>query len=310
MILHHAYVGCDISKAGIDLFDAERGTHARIANTAEAIGAHLAGYRGRAACFVFEATGAYGDALRRELAQGGFAGCQVNPMRARRFAQSLGRMAKTDRIDAVTLAQMGARLALTPTPAWQSDGETLKALITRRDQLVASRAAEKTRLAQASLELVRASLIRAIEMLDAEIARFDSLIAAATNTPELAPKARLLRSVPGVGPATAAVLLACLPELGALDPKRIASLAGLAPFANESGTSQRARFVQGGRARVRRALYMAALASLRSRSPSPLRQTYDRLTAKGKPPKLALIATARKLLTIANAILREQKAFA
>lgn len=308
MTLHHSYIGCDISKAAIDLFDAGRGTHHRIANTPRAIAAHLTAYRGRAVRFVFEATGAYGEALRRQLARADLSGCQVNPMRGRRFAQSLGRMAKTDRIDARTLADMGQRLALPPTAAFEPETEALRGLIARRDQLVAQRAAEKKRLAQTSLRPVRASISRAVEALDAEIAHFDGLIAKATRTPKLAPKLRLLRSVPGMGPTTATVLVACLPELGALTPKRIASLAGLAPFANDSGTKQQARFIQGGRARVRRALYMAALSTLRSRS--RLRHTYDRLITNGKAPKSALIAVARKILVIANAIIRDQNAYA
>lgn len=307
-MIEHSYVGCDLSKAHVDFFDAVSGRHERIANTPEAIAAHLVGHKGSAVRFVFEATGAYGGALREQLAQAGLAGCQVNPMRARRFAQSLGRLAKTDRIDAATLATMGERLALPPTPPLDPEVETLKELIARRDQLVASRAAEKKRLQQASLEIVRQSLREAIAALSGEIARFERAIAAATSAPRLAQRARLLASLPGIGPATAAVLLAHLPELGSMSPKRIASLAGLAPHPRASGASSRPRFVHGGRARLRRALYMAALGALRANG--PLRQTYRRLVERGKPPKPALIALARKIVTIANAMVRDDKAYA
>ena len=156
-MLYHTYVGCDLSKAHVELFDAATGRHVRIANTPEAIAAHLADYEGHSARFVFEATGAYGNVLREQLALVGLAGCQVNPMRARRFAQSMGRLAKTDRIDAASLAQMGACLKLEPNVEYAADLVELKALIARRDQLVAHRAAEKRRLQQSSLEIVQCS---------------------------------------------------------------------------------------------------------------------------------------------------------
>lgn len=266
-MIQHTYVGCDVSKSHVDFFDAVSSAHACVPNMPAAIAARLKRYEGQPVCVVFEATGAYGDVLREQLALTGLAGCQVNPMRARRFAQSTGRLAKTDRIDAAMLAVMGERLGLEPNVRFDADLEELRALIARRDQLVAQRAAERKRLQQALLDIVRDSHREAIEGLDEHIARFDRLIADATNTPSLAPRVALLTSLPGVGAASAAVLVAHLPELGSLDPKRIASLAGLAPHPRDSGNSSRPRFVHGGRSRLRRAFYMIALTASRMDAP-------------------------------------------
>lgn len=307
-MIQHTYVGCDVSKAHVDFFDAATGRHERVANTSEAISDHLTAYRGRTVRVVFEATGCYGDVLREQLALVGVAGCQVNPMRARRFAQSVGRLAKTDRIDAMMLATMGERLALEPNVRFDASVEELRALIARRDQLVAQRAAEKRRLQQTSLDVVRRSHEDAISRLDGEIIRFDRLIAEAASTPGLSERARLLTSLPGIGAATAAVLVAHLPELGSLDPKRAASLAGLAPHPRDSGNSTRPRFVHGGRSRLRRAFYMVALTALRMEG--PFKQFHQRLVSHGKPKKLALIALARKIVTVANAVIRDGKAYA
>lgn len=307
-MIQHAYVGCDLSKAHVDFHDAATGRHRRIANTSEAISAHLSSYTGRPVRFVFEATGCYGDVLREQVVLAGLGGCQVNPMRARRFAQSTGRLAKTDRIDAVMLAQMGERLALEPNASFDVAIEELRDLVTRRDQLVAHRAAEKRRLQQASLDVVRRSHEKAIEGLNVEIEHFNALIAQATRSRQMAPRVRLLCSLPGIGAATAAVLIAHLPELGSLDPKRIASLAGLAPHPRDSGNSSRPRFVHGGRSRLRRAFYMIALTALRM--DGPLKRFHLRLVARGKPKKLALVALARKIATVANAIVRNGTAYA
>ena len=307
-MIQHTYVGCDVSKSHVDFFDAASERHERIANTSEAIVVHLTRYAEQSVRVVFEATGAYGDVLREQLALAGLAGCQVNPMRARRFAQSMGRLAKTDRIDAMMLATMGERLRLEPNVRFDAQIKELRALVVRRDQLVAQRAAERKRLQQASLEVVRCSHREAIKGLDEHIERFDRLIADATNTPCLAPRVGLLTSLPGIGAATAAVLVAHLPELGSLDPKRIASLAGLAPHPRDSGNSSRPRFVHGGRSRLRRAFYMIALTA--SRMDGPLRQFHQRLVGHGKPKKLARVALARKIITVANAVIRDGKAYA
>lgn len=307
-MIQHTYVGCDLSKAHVDFHDAITGRHERIANTAEAVAAHLSGYVGQPVRFVFEATGCYGTVLREQLALAGLAGCQVNPMRARRFAQSMGRLAKTDRIDAAMLAAMGGRLGLEPNATFDAGTEELRALVARRDQLVAQRAAEKRRLQQATLDAVRCSHKNAIEGLNLEIARFDRLIAEATQAPNMAPRVRLLSSLPGIGAVTAGVLIAHLPELGSLGPKRIASLAGLAPHPRDSGNASRPRFVHGGRSRLRRAFYMIALTALRM--DGPFKRFHQRLVGKGKSKKLALVALARKIVTVANAIVRDGRAYA
>ena len=181
-MIQHAYVGCDLSKAHADFFDAATRRHERIANTPEVIAAHLKVYQDRPVRFVSEATGAYGNVLREQLASVGLAGCQVNPMRARRFAQSMGRLAKTDRIDAAVLAAMGGRLPLEPNVRFDADVEELRALTARRDQLVMQPAAKEQRLRQASLDAARRSPQHAIAILDSEIAHFNQLIAEAAST--------------------------------------------------------------------------------------------------------------------------------
>ena len=221
MSIHPFYVGCDISKTTIDIFDAATGAHSRIVNTAESVSQFLAGYRGAAARFVFEATGAYGTVLRFCLAEAGLTGVQVNPLRSRRFAQSRGQNAKTDRIDAVLLADMGMRYGLQPTAPFCAAREALKSLIIRRDQLVAQRAAEKKRLLQASQAELRQSHEKMIALLTAEIDAFEALIEQAVRADAaITHKVQLLQSVPGIGRATAIVLIAMLPELGALSPGR------------------------------------------------------------------------------------------
>jgi len=199
---------------------------------------------------------------------------------------------------------MPLRLRLPPAPA----RERLTALSGRRDQLVAIRKQERTRIGDQDDALLRETLEQHLAWLDAAIARLDHAIAAAiAEDSALARAASLLRSVPGIGPVTATVLIAQLPELGHRNPKTIAALAGLAPYNNDSGAFSGKRSVRGGRTRIRQALYMAAVSA--ARASSHIARFHHRLRIAGKPPKLALIATARKLLTVLNAIFRTQTPF-
>ena len=206
------------------------------------------------------------------------------------------------------LAAMAQCLHPEPAQPVDIDRERLARLHKRRDQLVAMRQQERTRASECACPDTNADISRHLTWLDREIdtieARIETLIAASTN---LAAAADLMRSVPGVGPVTAAALLALLPELGARSPKTIAALAGLAPFNVDSGQCRGLRRISGGRKRVRDALYMAAVAA--SRSKSRFATFYKTLRNAGKPPKLAFIALARKILTTLNAILRDQIAF-
>ena len=309
MTIHPDALGIDIAKRHLDIFDPQGGGVRRIANTAQDTSIVAQSLAGRGCLVVMEATGLYDAALRRALAAHGVAHARVNPEQARDFARATGRRAKTDAIDARMLADMGARLALRTEPLPDPAREHLTALSRRRDQLVGIRKQERTRRSECDEADLHASFEEHLAWLDGAIARLDREIAAATrDSPALDRTATLLRSVPGIGPVTATVLLAALPELGRTSPKAIAALGGLAPYNNDSGARTGQRSVRGGRKRVRDALYMAAVSAARTRT--RLGDFYRSLRHVGKPPKLALVALARKLLVILNAVARDNTAFA
>ena len=303
MTLPLFYVGCDISKATIDFVDGCSKIHVQIANTRKDIIDFLKPYQGKNVSFAFEATGYYGLELQTCLSETGLAPIQINPLHARRFAQSRGRLAKTDRIYATQLAEMAKRFELPPTKTFCKQEQDLKSLINRRDQLVSQRSAEKKRLRQTDMKPVIASLQRAIDQLNEEIELFETLIVQAiAANPRFAQKNRLLQTVPGISKTTAPILIAMLSELGHTNRREIAALAGLAPFNCDSGTMRGHRSIAGGRQRIRRALYMAALGSIRTKS--KLAEKYRSLRAAGKSAKVALIAVARKIVTIINTMLK------
>jgi transposase len=309
MTLHPDTLGIDISKHHLDVYDSRDATTRRIANTAPEVATLAQALTGRDCLVVFEATGHYDGTLRRALAEADVAHARVNPEQARHFARATGKRAKTDAIDARMLAELGQRLAPRPCPPDDSARRALTALSRRRDQLVAMRKQERTRRGELDDPLLVESLDAHLAWLDQAVTQLDHAIAELVRTtPPLAHDAALLRSVPGIGPVTATVLLAQLPELGSISAKPIAALAGLAPFNNDSGAFRGKRSVRGGRTRVRQALYMAALTAARSKT--ILGDFHQRLRDAGKPPKLALIALARKLLTTLNAIVRAQSPFA
>jgi len=305
-------IGIDVAKHHLDGFDEAENRLWRVANAAEPVAALVGSLQGRGVLVVFEATGAYDAVLRHALRQAGVPFARVNPARARAFAKAAGHLAKTDAIDARLLAQMGAGLRLEPDPAPNPERERLAALHKRRDQLVAMRQQERTRLSEIGdpqldpqLEI---GLKDHLAWLDGAIARIEEIIRAALAAcAPLREDERLLRSAPGVGPVTATTLLALMPELGSRSSGTIAALAGLAPFNADSGEHRGTRRIQGGRRRVRQALYMAAVSAART-SP-PFLDLYQRLRAKGKPAKLALIAVARKLLVTLNAMLKTRTEF-
>jgi transposase len=307
MTIHPGVIGIDVSKASLDIFDLARGRPERLPNDAEVAHALAQRLSARPGAFaVFEATDPYDRQLRGafKARQVGFV--RVNPSRARAFAQAIGRQAKTDAIDARTLAQM-SQLLDPPKPAAPDPGrDALASLNRRRDQLVADRAAEKVRLRE--IGDPHGSCQSHIAWLDAEIARIEALIAATIAADaRLAADRRLLCSVPGIGAVGATTLLAQMPELGTLTPKTAAALAGLAPINVDSGTFRGLRRIRGGRARVRRALYMAAVTAIRAKA--RFKDLFQALIARGKPAKLALTAIARKLIVILNAVMRDRKPF-
>jgi transposase len=309
MMIPPDVVGIDVSKHTLDVFDAGLGRSETVSNTAGATEALARELASRGRFVVLEATGRYDVRLRRSLETAGVPYARVNPSQARDFARAAGFLAKTDRVDARMLAQLGE--ALRPRPAEPADParERLSRLHRRRDQLVAMRKQERTRMSDLLEDDLLEDLQRHLAWLNAEIAVLEKRIAQAIIADEqLTATCRVIRSLPGVGFVTAATLLALVPELGRRSPKTIAALAGLAPFNRDSGQHRGKRTIRGGRRRVRQALYMAAVAACRS--DTRFGSTYRALISLGKPPKLALVAVARKLLITANAMVRDQQSFA
>jgi transposase len=309
MTIYPGHVGIDVSKNTLDVFETVSGRFSRIANDPAAFCGHVEAWRHAGFFVLFEATGDYDRSLRQALADAGVAFDRINPSRARYFAKFSGYLAKTDKIDARMLAEMARSLRSEPAPPVSADRERLGRLTRRRDQLVGMRQQEQVRFSECrdedeagdSLKSHLAWLDEAIKGLERQIKEH------VVGSGELAGQSRLLLSIPGVGAVTAAVLMALMPELGSRSPKKLAALAGLAPFNHDSGKFRGQRSIQGGRDRVRRALYMAAVAAMRGRG--RLAEKYKALIAAGKKPKVALIALARKILTIANAIVRDGKPF-
>jgi transposase len=309
MIIPLRCVGIDVSKRTLDIFDDAVGRPERIANAPQPITEQVARWRCGNVFVVFEATGVYDRELGQVLHQAGIRFARINPARARDFARAGGRLAKTDAIDACMLAAF----ARTMMPAADQPPEpvrnALASLAKRRDQLVHMRAQEKNRRSEATDPAMAERILRLIDFLNSEIKTIEAEIKAIIKTePQICEQARLLRSAPGIGPVACMQLIAQMPELGRLGPKQVAALAGLAPLNVDSGSFRGKRAIGGGRKRVRDALYMAALNAVRR--DRNIKSFYQRLRTAGKPAKLALIAVARKLLTVLNAMLRDRKNYA
>jgi len=307
MKIHPGFVGIDVSKHHLDIFDPARGGE-RVPNAAGFAAELAARFAATDSIVLFEATGLYDEALRQALAAAGVTFSRVNPGRARDFARAAGFLAKTDQVDARMLAAMAQCLRPPSQAPADPQRERLARLNKRRDQLVAMRQQERTRRRECCDAEIIADLDGHLACLDQAIARLDRMIQQLIGEDAKLDRAsRLLRSAPGIGPVTATTLIAMLPELGSRSPKSIAALAGLAPLNVDSGQFRGKRPVRGGRKRVRDALYMAAVSAARSKS--RFGAFYKALRNAGKPPKLALIALARKLLVSLNAILRDQTPF-
>lgn len=299
------YIGCDISKDRLDVFDPHSGASAH-ANTASGIRA-LIKASGPGSVLIFEATSGCDQVLLKALAKADQPFVRLNPLHAWHFAQSLN-LPKTDRVDARMLARLGAERQPAPHLPQDPARAELAELADRRDQIKRMETQEKNRLSKTVSPMIRADIRASLKALAARIARFEAEIADhLARNPDLARDAELLRSVPGIGLVTSANLLARLPELGRLDRRAIASLAGLAPKARESGKFRGKRRVGQGREVVRRLLYMSALSLWRT--PGPTTAALRRMQDAGKPAKVILLAMARKIVTIANAVLRDQTPF-
>lgn len=304
-------IGIDVAKAHLDVaaLGAKLGAE-RFDNDAEGHTTLLAALQPLgAALVVMEATGGYEAAVACALQAAGLPVAVVNPKQARDFAKSMGRLAKTDRIDAHTLADLAAvllrreDLARFIRPLAEPEQQQLAALVTRRRQLLTMLGSERQRL-QLALPMVRPSIEAMIQAIRAQLDELEGQMIAHVRQ-HFAELDALLQTTRGIGPIASATLIAELPELGRLNRREIAALVGVAPMANDSGTSRGRRRVQGGRFEIRRVLYMATLTAT-TRNPV-IRSFYQRLIAAGKLPKIALVACMRKLLTILNAMVRTNK---
>jgi len=304
-----SFVGIDVSKARLDGHVRPDGGTFAEANDPEGIAAVVARLLARPpALVVVEATGGLEAPLVAALAAAGVPVAVVNPRQARDFAKGVGKRAKTDRIDAAVLARFAEVVRPEVQPLPDDQARRLAALVGRRRQLVEMRVAEENRLGGAAEAAVRRDLEAHIAYLSRQIGELDrELGEAIAASPVWKARDEVLRSVPGVGPVTARTLAASLPELGALSNKRIAALVGVAPIPDDSGTIRGRRRIAAGRGSVRSVLYMAALAAARSNP--VLSAFYRRLVAAGKAKKLALTAVMRKLLTILNAMVRNNHAW-
>jgi transposase len=298
------FVGIDVSKAQFDVALRPPGRvtvvndHHGVANLVKQLQAVTP------TLIVLEATGGLELPLTSALALAGLPVVVVNPRQVRDFAKATGQLAKTDAIDAQVLARFAEviRPALRPLPDEQT--QVLAALVTRRQQLIEMLTAEKNHLLSAR-PAIRKNLRAHITWLERALHQADTDLAEAVRqSPVWREKEELLRSVPGIGPVLTTPLLANLPELGTLTHKQIAALVGVAPLNRDSGTLRGRRTVWGGRARVRTALYMAAIVAARFNP--VIRPFYQRLCGAGKAKKVALVAGMRKLLTIINAMLKHR----
>jgi transposase len=299
--------GVDISKDFLDVAIHPAGQTTRFTNDATGLRAlikYLAPHQ--VARVVFEATGAYHRLFERTLAEAGLPMVKVNPRQARRFAEASGKLAKTDRCDAAMLARMGPALELQPRPVAGKTLDEMKELLNARDALIADRVAALTRRKTALSALIKRQIAARLRQIEAQIEAIDKKQKELrTADAGIQRQFEILDSIPGVGEVTANVLIVEMPELGDLDQGQAASLAGLAPIANDSGKSQGKRSIRGGRARVRNALYMAALSAVRFYP--ACKAKYDAMIKAGKLAKVALVAIMRKLLIVANALLRDKR---
>ncbi len=299
-----ASAGVDAGKQHLDIGIAPDGRTFRVSNAEAGIAEAIARLqRSGVRKVVLEAIGPFAQPVVAQLVATGFEVGLVNPRRIKAFRDAEGRRAKTDRLDAALIARFAMRMsdALRPIPT--PSQLAAKALATRRRQLVEMIAMEKTRLKQAANELIATSHRAAIAALSGERQRIEAELEARLAQDATARRTRdILVSLPGIGPAVASTLITDLPELGTLDRRAIASLAGLAPHPNESGVTRGRNAIGGGRPCVRTALYMAGLVA--SRSNPRFRAEYQAMRLAGKPAKVAIVAIARKLVVLANTLVK------
>lgn len=301
-----AFVGIDVAKKHWDVCLLPGGRAFQVPADDEGLAKLLDELRplGRV-LVVMEATGGYERRLAADLLTAGIATAVVNPRQTRDFARSLGRLAKTDRLDARVLAEFAERIRPRTTAPTSEKQAELDELVARRRQLVALHAVEKTRRHQSQAKKVRKSVSHLLDVLRKEIDELDAELARRIEADDdWRDKFRILESTPGVGDVTGTTLVAELPELGKLNRQAIAALVGVAPLNRDSGQSRGRRTIWGGRSAVRSTLYMAAFTARRSNP--VIRAFAERLEQAGKPFKVVMVACMRKLLTILNSMIRNR----
>jgi transposase len=299
-------VGIDVSKKQLDVYVSPAGDRFVIARNAEGLDQLIAKLSPLGADAVaVEATGGFETVVAASLGAAGLPVIVVNPAQVRAFANALGKRAKSDPIDAEVIARFVAATKPQIRPLPDEETRVLASLVARRRQIIQMIVAEKNREKQLPSRVLRKSAARLIKALEKELNVLDQGIDdSVRGSPLWREKEDLLQSVPGVGKIVARTLLAEMPELGNLDRREAAALAGLAPWTRQSGVWRGRSFISGGRTSVRTALFMAAMVAIRHNP--VLKPFYERLVAAGKPKMVALIAVARRLLTILNAILRDK----
>jgi transposase len=300
-------VGIDVSKDRLDVAVRPSGEVFAVERNASGVDCLIARMRSVSPCMIaLEATGGFETVVAASLAAAALPVVVVNPAQIRAFAKAVGQRAKTDSIDAAVIAHFAE--ATRPELRALPDEATrlLADLVARRRQIIEMIGAESQREKRIAVPRLRKSIRRVIGMLEKELSELDAEIdGSVRGSPAWREKEDLLASVPGVGPIISRTLIADLPELGTLSRKQIAALAGLAPFTRQSGQWKGRSFIGGGRASVRTALFMGAMVAMRHNP--VLKAFFSRLIAAGKPKMVALIAVARKLLTILNAIVRDKR---
>ncbi|MEM7730751.1 MAG: IS110 family transposase [Pseudomonadota bacterium] len=298
-------IGVDISKDHLDAYYAGSGEHRRFSNDKVGLLALCRWPRGRGDVLtVFEASGAYHRDLEQALARETLPFAKVNPRQARRFAEAIGQVAKTDRVDAMVLARMGGTLHLTSRAPISEHLAELQDLLVFRRGLIRDRTAAQTRLKTARPTLLRRLLGQRLAQIERQVASVDRAMQTIIDAdPDLYARRDILVSIPGISTVSATAILVDMPELGGMDGKQAAALAGLAPMSRQSGRWQGQERIQGGRSAVRRALFTPALSAIQHNRPAKKR--FQQLVDAGKPRKVALTAVMRKLIVTANALFRD-----
>lgn len=306
-MMDQVVVGIDVSKDRLDVCLLPGGDLFVVSRNAAGLAELTERLKGLSVGVIaIEATGGFETVVAASLASSGLPVAVVNPAQIRHFAQALGKRAKTDPIDAFVIARFAEATKPDVRPLDDEATQLLSALITRRRQIIDMIVAETHRERSVTDKMLKKSIVQLKMALERALSDIDTKIdEQIRSSPLWKAKEDLLSSVPGVGPITARTLIADLPELGRLSPKQIAALAGLAPYTRQSGKWRGKAFTSGGRSTVRGVLFLAAMAACRY---NPVLKAFrKRLLDAGKPPKVAIIAMARKLLTILNAMIRENQ---